>query len=171
MSKHEKQSQPSTRFIYDPRTRQKFPCTEEQFKAFYDEAGRIRKREQYHKRCMCPKSKIWTCDGDCVGCEFHAAGDTLSLDAANTEDGENLYDTELTEQVSMEDVIATRMLLEQLFDRLRELDPEADTIIEMWMNDDKVSDRAIAERLGRPQRTFADQMKRYRTELRKIRGF
>ena len=30
---------------------------------------------------------------------------------------------------------------------------------------------AIAKALGRPQRTFADQMKRYRTELRKIRGF
>ena len=30
---------------------------------------------------------------------------------------------------------------------------------------------AIAEALGRPQRTFADQMRRYRTELRRIRGF
>ena len=29
----------------------------------------------------------------------------------------------------------------------------------------------IAKALGRPQRTFADQMKRYRTELRKIRGY
>ena len=41
----------------------------------------------------------------------------------------------------------------------------------MWMDDDNVSDRAIAKALGRPQRTFADQMKKYRTELQRIRGY
>ena len=71
----------------------------------------------------------------------------------------------------MENVIEDRMLLNQLFQRLRELDPDADRIIEMWMDDDKVSDRKIAEALGRPQRTFSDQMKRYRAEFRKIRGY
>lgn len=71
----------------------------------------------------------------------------------------------------MEKVIADRMLLEQLFARLRELDPDADTIIQCWLDDYKISDRAIAEKLGRKQRTFADQMKKIRTELRKIRGY
>ena len=33
------------------------------------------------------------------------------------------------------------------------------------------SDRKIAEQLGRKQRTFADQMKKYRTEFRKMRGY
>ena len=60
-------------------------------------------------------------------------------------------------------------LLEQLIQRLRELDPDADRIIQML--GEEMSDRAIAKALGRPQRTFADQMKRYRTELRKIRGY
>lgn len=63
------------------------------------------------------------------------------------------------------------MLLEQLFARLRELDSDANTIIQCWLDDCKISDRAIAEKLGRPQRTFADQMKKIRTELRKIRGY
>ena len=40
-----------------------------------------------------------------------------------------------------------------------------------WLDDYKISDRAIAEKLGRKQRTFADQMKKIRTELRKIRGY
>ena len=44
-------------------------------------------------------------------------------------------------------------------------------ILALWQENDKLSDRAIAKALGRPQRTFADQMKRYRTELRKIRGY
>lgn len=52
-----------------------------------------------------------------------------------------------------------------------DLDPGADTIIAMWMNDDSVSDCAIAKALGRSQHTFADQMRKYRTELRRIRGY
>lgn len=66
---------------------------------------------------------------------------------------------------------ADRMLLEQLFTRLRELDPEADTIIQLWKDHPEgISDRAIARELGRPQKTFADQMKKYRTDLRRITG-
>ena len=56
-------------------------------------------------------------------------------------------------------LISDRILLEQLFARLRELDPEADTIIQLWMDHPEgISDRAIARELGRPQKTFADQM-------------
>ena len=82
-----------------------------------------------------------------------------------------LLDTELNETVSMEEVYADRALLEQLFQRLQELDPDADRIIQLWSENDKISDRSIAEALGRKQRTFADQMKRIRTELRKVRGY
>jgi IS30 family transposase len=71
----------------------------------------------------------------------------------------------------MENVITGRMLLEKLFSRLRELDPDADRIIQLWKDNPKgISDRKIAKTLGRPQRTFADRMKRIRTELWKIRG-
>lgn len=166
MTNNENQSQ---RFIYIRATREKVPVTDAQFHAFYSEACRIRKREQYHHRCMCPKKYIWACDGDCAVCEYHTAGDVLSLDATNNDDGTNLYDSNLTTCISMEDVISDRLLLEQLLHRLQELDPEANRIIEMLS--DNMSDRAIAEKLGRKQRTFADQMKRYRTELRKIRGY
>lgn len=96
---------------------------------------------------------------------------TLSLDAPNTDDDSTLLDTELTETVRMEDVYADRAFLEQLFQRLQQLDPDADRIIKLWSENDKISDRSIAEALGRKQRTFADQMKRIRTELRKIRGY
>ena len=59
----------------------------------------------------------------------------------------------------------------KLFARLRELDPEADTIIQLWKDHPEgISDRAIARELGRPQKTFADQMKKYRTDLRRITG-
>lgn len=159
----------SQRFIYIRSLKEKVPCTEQQFQEFYREATRIRKKEQYHHRCMCPKQFIWKCDGCCLDCEYHAAGDTLSTDVPN-EDGEgNMYDYLPDTAPSMEDVISDRLLLRQLIQRLRELDPDADRIIQML--GEEMSDRAIAERLGRKQRTFADQMKRYRTELRKIRGY
>lgn len=58
----------------------------------------------------------------------------------------------------MADVVADKLLLEQLIQRLRELDPEADLILQM-LGEEK-SDRSIAEKLGRPQRTFARQMQR-----------
>lgn len=158
----------NNRFIYSKTLGEKIPVSEQEYKDFYKEVTRIRKREQYHGRCFCPKQFIWSCDGDCDSCEYHR-NDTLSLDAENTEGGASLYD--MVETASMENVIEDRMLLDQLFQRLRELDPDADRIIEMWMDDDKVSDRKIAEALGRPQRTFSDQMQRYRAEFRKIRGY
>lgn len=160
-----------TRFIYIRSTKEKVPCTEQQFQDFYRMAGAIRKKKQYHHRCKCPKQFFWTCDGDCENCEHHLGYGTLSLDASNTDDGNSLLDTELTETVRMDEVYADRALLEQLFQRLRKLDPDADRIIALWASNDKISDRSIAEALGRKQRTFADQMKRIRTELRKVRGF
>ena len=108
---------------------------------------------------------------DCIGCEYHAAGDITSLDQplldGNGTRGDYISDT----CKPMDEVIADRMLLEQLFARLRELDPEADTIIQLWKDHPEgISDRAIARELGRPQKTFADQMKKYRTDLRRITG-
>lgn len=136
---------------------------------FYDA---FRKKAQYHGKCACPKQKFWLCDGDCFNCEFRRAGDILSLDFENeNEDGDTCspLDSVPDSAPLMADVVADKLLLEQLIQRLRELDPDADRIIQML--GEEMSDRAIAKTLGRPQRTFADQMKRYRTELRKIRGF
>lgn len=164
-------NQSKTRFIYSRSLHKKVPCTEQEFRDFYRNVDRIRKKEQYHGRCLCPKKFIWACDGDCENCEHHTGYGELSLEASNTEDGSSFLDIELTETTSMEDLAADRDLLQRLFARLRELDPDADRIIAMWAEDDKISDRAIANALGRPQRTFADQMKRIRTELRKMRGY
>jgi len=139
--------------------------------AFYKEADRIRHREQYHGRCMCPYRFIWQCDGDCLDCEYHAAGDVTSLDQPLPDGNGTLGDYIPDRSKPMEEVIADRMLLEQLFARLRELDPEADTIIQLWKDHPEgIADRAIARELGRPQKTFADQMKKYRTDLRRITG-
>lgn len=162
----------SQRFIYIRSLKEKIPCTEHQFQEFYREAGRIRKKEQYYNRCKCPKQFIWACDGDCENCEHHLGYGLLSLDAPNGDDGCILLESEeLASPSLMEDVISDVILLEQLFQRLKELDPDADKIIQYWLEDSSISDREIAKRLGRKQRTFADKMKKIRTELRKVRGY
>lgn len=161
----------STPFIYLRSTGEKIPVTKEQHDAFYKEASRIRDKEQNHGRCVCPYRFIWKCDGDCIDCEYHRAGDTLSLDAPTEDGSTDLYNMVSDAAPTMEDVISDALLLEQLIAKFRELDPDADIIIQCWLNDYKISDRKIAEQIGRKQRTFADQMKKYRTEFRKIRGY
>lgn len=145
--------------------------TETQYRALYPEIWATQKREQYHNRCMCSFCHLWKCDGQCDLCEYHTVGNTLSLDVPTEDGNADMYDYIPDSSPSMEDVIEDRMLLEQLFTRLRELDPDADTIIQCWIDDCKIPDSDIAKCLGRNQRTFADQIKKIRTELRKVRGY
>lgn len=157
--------------IYEKTLRQWIEVPADYFKEYDRERTAYRKRMQAHGRCCCPRSKFWLCDTMCEDCEFRRAGDLLSLDAPEGDGSVTMLDQQEAEGPRMEDVTADRDLLARLIKRLRELDPDADAILSLWSEDPDASDRTIAKALGRPQRTFADQMKRYRTELRKIRGY
>lgn len=76
--------------------------TEAQYRALYPEIWATQKREQYHHRCMCTKKYLWKCDGNCDLCEYHSAGDTLSLDVEFDIENSVLYvyfDIEFTQAV------------------------------------------------------------------------
>lgn len=66
------ENQKSTREykVYIHRLKTWVEVTEEQYYAYYRDIWATRKRAQAHGQCMCPKSKTWMCDGDCLGCEF-----------------------------------------------------------------------------------------------------
>lgn len=157
--------------IYDKSLHQWFDVSKDYFEVYDQQRTNYRKRKQYHGRCCCLRNKWWLCDMMCEDCEFRMAGDVLSLDAPEGDGSVSMLDQQEASGPRMEDVIADRDLLTRLIQRLQELDPDADDILALWQEDFTISDRAIAKALGRPQRTFADQMKRYRTELRKIRGY
>lgn len=144
------------------------PITEKQYRALYPDIWATRKREQYRGRCMCPKYYLWKCDAQCDLCEYHAP-DTVSLyeplPDSNGTLGDYIPDRS---KPSIEDITADRDLLKHLIARFRELDTDADRIIQMRLDNPKISDCKIAETLGRPQRTFADQQKRISTELHKL---
>ncbi len=158
--------------IYLKTRKQWIEVSEEFYRDHNRHYDAIRKCEQYHGRCACPKNKFWLCDGDCGNCEFRRAGDTLSLDYESENGNGDTYsmiNSIADSSPSMEKVVEDRLLLNDLLKRLCELDPDGELIWQMLENGS--SDRSIAKALGRPQRTFSRQMQHYRDEFRKIRGF
>ena len=101
MANHENLSTP---FIYLRSTGEKISVTKEQHNSFYKEADRIRHKEQDHGRCMCPYRFIWRCDGDCLDCEYHAAGDITSLDQPLSDGNGTLGDYMPDRSKSMEEI-------------------------------------------------------------------
>ncbi len=156
--------------LYSKAARQWFPVTKEQYEEYDRERTAFRKKMQDHGCCNCPRRKWWLCDMMCDDCEYHVHG-MLSLDAPEAYVNFCLNDIIPDDSPLLEDAQADRDLLDRLIDRLHELDPDADALLELWQENDKISDRAIARTLDCPQRTFADRMKRIRTELRKTRGY
>ena len=152
--------------IYDKQTRTWFEVTPEQYGEYDRWRTRIRKREQYHKRCMCPRSKWWLCDGMCKDCEFHAPGDTISLYAPVTnEDGDEvtLADTLMDPDSLFVSAMCDREELSQLLARLDELMPEAREIGRLrqkgW------TDEAIANALKVKRTTFLSRLKKVQETL------
>lgn len=156
--------------LYDKTTRQWFPVGKEQFEAYDRERNAFRKKMQDHGRCCCPRGKWWLCDMACMYCDYRIEN-ALYLDAPEADGNVCLKDIIPDNSPLLEDAQADRDLLNRLIDRLHDLDPDADALLEQWQKENRISDRALARALNCPQRTFADRMKRLRTELRKTRGY
>ena len=128
--------QENTRKIYICSTKTWVPVTEEVYLEYYRPIWRLQKEAQKNGQCMCTKSKLWVCDGDCATCEYRAAGNTISLDAPmENGDGDefSLKDALEDPTASFADVLVDRLLLEQLLDELAERDPEGKRICELIM--------------------------------------
>ena len=152
--------------IFDKQTKTWFEVTTERYIEFDRWRTRIRKREQYHGRCVCPRSKWWLCDGMCDDCEFHAPGDTLSLDVpTSNDDGDEVTLLDMLEDLapSFEEVICDKAELDQLFDRLNELMPEAVRIGKL--RQEGLSDEAIAKIVGIKRTTFRSQLEKAKAQL------
>ena len=148
-------SQDNQRKIYIRNTKQWVPVTEEVYLEYYRPIWRLQKDAQKNGQCMCPKSKLWLCDGDCATCEYRAAGNTTSLDAPlENGDGDefSLVDTLEDPNAAFADVIVDRLLLERLIDELTEQYPEGKRICELIMEGQ--SERQAANVLNMTRSTF-----------------
>ena len=152
--------------IYDKQTKTWFEVSPEEYKQFDTWRTNLRKREQYHGRCMCPRNKWWLCDGMCDDCEFHAPGDILSLDMPTSNDDcdeVTLLDMLEDPAPSIEEVICDKAELDQLFDRLNELMPEAVKIGQL--RQEGLSDEAITKIIGIKRTTFRSRLEKAKAQL------
>ena len=161
-----KKNENNVKRIYDKQTKTWFEVSPEQYEEFDRWRTNLRKREQYHHRCMCPRSKWWLCDGMCQDCEFHAPGDTLSLDMPSSY--EDVYEFTLLDSLvdpapTIESVISDKAELDQLFARLNELMPEAGEIGKL--RQDGLCDEAIAKIIGIKRTTVLSRLKKAKEQL------
>lgn len=152
--------------LFDKGTHTWYEVQEDQYREFDRRRTARRKRMQYHGECFCTRDKWWLCDGMCDDCEFHNRS-TVSLDDP-LPDGEGTRgDYVPDDKPTPEEISSDRDLLMCLIKRFREIDSEADRILAIWLDHPEgISDRKVAELLGRKQRTFADEMKKFRDEFR-----
>ena len=125
-----------------------------------------RHREQYHGRCTCPRKLYWLCDEDCPACEFHRAGDVLSLDhEVEGGDGQGipLVDTLADHSPSVEDVVADMDAYGRVSLRVIELMPEAVTVA--ILRERGLTESAIAQELGIPRTTLRSRLAKLRARL------
>lgn len=128
---HEKQYK-----IYIRNIKKWVPVTEEVYQAYYRPVWQTQKAAQKAGQCVCPKNKLWKCDGDCALCEYYAIGNIVSLDAPiEHSNGRvfNLIDTIEESTDKFDDILMDRILLEQLLEELAECDPEGKRICELIM--------------------------------------
>lgn len=172
------------KYIYVKASGQKVFVTEEEYKVFYREVERVRSYERYHERCLCPKEKRWYCDAECEDCRYWNPSsqlDYFDMPVSEENNGATKWDTICSTNGSrseaadaairkscVDKIFEDTEYLNELFDKLRQLDSAADIIIDAWMENPDVSDREIARRLGRKPSTFAGQLKRYRKILKEI---
>lgn len=158
MANNENQSK-ETRRIYIRSQRRWQEVPEEVYQEHIRFHDTYRHKMQKRRLCRCPRSKWWTCDADCLTCEYRNADTTLSLDVPTGAEDEDLtlMDTIADEGTAVSELIADRIVLEQLFKRLSDLMPEAETIGELRMQG--FSDDAIAKTIGIPRTTFLSRIK------------
>ena len=154
--------------IYDKQTGTWFEVDREEYIEFDRWRRRLRQREQYHNRCMCPCGKWWLCDGMCQDCEYHVPEDVIELDAPiKGKDGEDmlLLETLAAPAPLMESAVCDQAELEALFIRLNEIMPEAVMIGGMRL--EGFSDETIAKAVGIKRKTFTYRLKKAKKLLLK----
>ena len=134
------------------------PVTEEVYKA----ANQMKEKERYRARRdgKCGQPDYRYCTGDCATCRWQQEG--YRMLPISKVFGDNLeYETsELTQaEPSFEEIIADRLLLENLYRQLDEVIPDGSRVFQMRAHD--YSEREIAKALGvKAQSTLSYRIKK-----------
>lgn len=137
---------PASKKVYVRQLNQWVEMDEQVYREYQNPIDAHRKKMQYHARCVCPRSRIWLCDGDCGTCEFCRCGDLVYLDVPLSEGSWTMSDLIADEASDIEAIIQDRERLQILFQKLDELDPEGRRICELIA--EGMSEREIADAMG-----------------------
>lgn len=135
---------------------QQIPVTEEVYRAYKRPAWAEHKRREREKRCRAENGN--RCTGDCSKCDKQRTGSILSLDKF-TEEGFDVADT-----VDIAELVADKLLLEELYIALEELDPGNRRIMELFSIGK--SEREIANDIGLSQKAINKRKTKLFAQLR-----
>ena len=153
-------------YIYIRSTKQRVPCTKEQFDDYYRDINAYRRTQMNHGRCVCPPSKWLTCDIDCCGCPYSTLGDISSLDAnrIDSEGEEMSWLDHLQETMpdlqtpDCDEITVETEYMRAILSRLCEIMPQAleiGRLRQMGLSED-----AIAAEIGTGRKTYAYRIKK-----------
>jgi RNA polymerase sigma factor (sigma-70 family) len=137
------------------------PVTEEVYRAYKQPAWAEHKRKEREKRCYISNGKGGTkrCTADCSKCDKQRTGSVLSLDRFEED-----YGFEPSNHVDIADMVLDRMLLEELYAALEELDPDSRRIMKLFSIGK--SEREIADIIGKSQKAINKRKAKLFTQLR-----
>ena len=165
MSINANQSQPKNKDFYDGAWHltiedQVVEVTEDVYRAYKQPLWVEHKRKEREKRCIISNGKGGTkrCMDDCSTCNKQRTGSILSLDKFSA-DGFDVPDS-----VNIDELIEDKLLLEELFAALGELDPENRRIAELFSMGK--TEREIAECIGCSQKTVNNRKPKVFAKLR-----
>lgn len=141
--------------IYIKESKSWVDVNKEFYTNYYRDINAYRKRQQEHGRCVCPASKRYLCDMDCLTCPYAKAGDQLSLDNTISDgDGneKSWLDDMPDESAAIAEVLEDAELLHALYAKLNELDPEGRLICQLIM--EGKSERDCGKKMGLSRNTF-----------------
>lgn len=140
---------------------QQIPVTENVYRADRRPAWAEHKRKEREKRCVISNGRGRTkrCTMDCSKCDKQRMGSVLSLDKF-AEEG-----FEVAEPIDLAELIADKLLLEELYAALEELDPDNRRIMELFGIGK--SEREIAADIGLSQKAINKRKVKLFAQLRK----
>lgn len=135
---------------------QPIPVTEEVYRAYKRPSWAEHKRKEREKRCRGENGN--RCTGDCSKCPLQRTGSVVSLDRLSEEKG-----FESADPIDLAELVADKLLLEELYAALEELDPDNRRIMELFSIGK--SEREIAADIGLSQKAINKRKAKLLTQL------
>ena len=140
---------------------EQIPVTEEIYRAYKRPLWAEHKRKERAKRCR--DENGFRCTKDCRTCEKSREGSDLSLNKFNEEG------YEVADSVDLAELVADKLLLEQLVVALNDLDPDEQSIINALFYNDR-TERDYAAEIGISHQAVGKRKQKVIEKLRSIVG-